>query len=98
MQASTIVMALALTLMTLASVDAADLTYTPQTLTDSVGNTADENNNVDWAPVPAGTPYKGESDTLADGGLEPYFNMVNTFLDVLVMNEPPYGKIITAYV
>lgn len=68
----------------------ADPVLTWSSWTDSVGNTADANSDVTWAPIPlpANSTYKGGSMTYDSRGLEPLINLAKAFINGVVF---PYG-------
>ena len=67
----------------------ADPVLTWSSWTDSVGNTADANSDVTWAPIPlpANSTYKGGSLTYNSRGLEPLNNFAKAFINGAVFPD-----------
>ena len=67
-------------------------TFSPNSVTDTYGNTADANSQITWANIPDWDPY--ETDTTYDAkGLEPIYNGAKMFIDVVQPNDVPYGRL-----
>ncbi|CAH1782881.1 unnamed protein product [Owenia fusiformis] len=70
----------------------ADPVFNPETLNDSLGNYADANSNITFAPVPASSEYQTDS-TYDVGGLGVFYDMTRGFLNVIQPNDFPYDII-----
>lgn len=70
--------------------NAADPVLSWTAWTDSVGNTANENSDVVWAPIPLpdNTSYKLGAIEYDSRGLEPLYNFAKAFINGAVF---PYG-------
>ena len=68
-------------------------TFSPDTVTDSYGNSANSDSEITWASLPSWDPYVTET-TYDAKGLEPIYNGAKTFIGVVQPNEVPYGKCI----
>ena len=76
--------------------NAADPVLSPETVTDTFGNSADKNSNVTWAPLPQGQQYTTDT-TYHHAGLQGFYNLCKGFLGIVQPNEFPVGEyIITA--
>ncbi|XP_050395353.1 prominin-1-A isoform X2 [Patella vulgata] len=73
--------------------EAADPVLTPQTLTDSVLNTADSNSNIVWSDLPEGQTYKTDA-TYDDGGMGPLFDFARNFINTVFSGGFPYDFIV----
>lgn len=68
-------------------------TFSPATVTDSYGNTANSDSEITWASLPSWDPYVTE--TIYDAkGLGPIYNGAKAFISVVQPNEVPYGECI----
>ena len=66
-------------------------TFSPNSVTDSYGNTADADSQITWANIPEWDPY--ETDTTYDAkGLKPIYDGAKMFIDVVQPNDVPYGR------
>ena len=67
---------------------------TPRTLSDEFNNTADHNSVIDWGPMPEefNVTYSESGMNYTPGNLKGLNNMVHTFLDMVMLGNPPYGK------
>lgn len=69
----------------------ADPVLTPQVVTDSYGNTANNASVIHWAPLPSGLPYETSLE-YDDGGLTPLYNFAKHFVNTVQPNPFPYGE------
>lgn len=74
---------------------AADPILSQTTVTDSAGNSADENSVVTFASIPTVSSYKASNSSYSSTGLEWYYSLHTLFIDTLVFPDGfPTGKII----
>ncbi|KAK6177842.1 hypothetical protein SNE40_012725 [Patella caerulea] len=73
--------------------EAADPVLTPQTLNDSVQNTADSNSNIVWSDIPKGQTYNTDA-TYDDGGMGPLFDFARNFINTVFSGGFPYDFIV----
>lgn len=59
----------------------ADPVLTWSSWTDSVGNKADANSDVTWAPIPLPANYKESPVPYDSRGLEPFYNFAKAFIN-----------------
>lgn len=70
-----------------------DPSLTPKNVTDSLGNHANDASNITWSKLPQGRSYRQNKTAFDDKGLQPYFNLVNSFLKTTIPKTPLYGNI-----
>ena len=70
----------------------ADPTYSPQTISDTSGNTADNYSNITWANLPAGGGFDATNPTRVSEGLKAYYDFVHNFINSVFSNGIPDGK------
>ncbi|WAR20775.1 PROM1-like protein [Mya arenaria] len=66
-----------------------DPVYTPQTLSDAAGNTADNASLITWADWPAGDAYVLTEPSRVSEGLSAYYNMIHGFIDAIFVKGFP---------
>ncbi|KAJ8316882.1 hypothetical protein KUTeg_004786 [Tegillarca granosa] len=66
---------------------AADPTLSQTTVTDSAGNSADENSIVTFASIPTVTSYKASNTSYSSTGLEWYYSLHTLIIDNLVFPD-----------
>ncbi|XP_061184848.1 prominin-1-like isoform X3 [Saccostrea echinata] len=66
----------------------ADPVLTPETVTDSGGNSANANSTITWGPLPSYDSYTAGSITYDASGLTPLYNFAKAFINGAVF---PYG-------
>ena len=76
---------------------ASDPVFLQETVSDSNGNSADADSNINWAPLPENQPYKTNTE-YDDGGLTPLYNFAKHFVSTVQPNEFPYGKDISLFI
>ena len=78
----------------------ADPVLTWSSWTDSVGNTADANSDVTWAPIPipANSTYKGGSVTYDSKGLGPFNSFAKAFINGAVFPDGISWDVIDSYI
>ncbi|KAL4231430.1 Prominin 1 [Mactra antiquata] len=67
----------------------ADPVYTPQNLTDSVGNYADNASTITWADLPAGGSYITSEPKRISAGLIPFNDLVHWFINLVFYHGIP---------
>ncbi|CAD5113048.1 DgyrCDS2245 [Dimorphilus gyrociliatus] len=66
----------------------ADPVLQPKEVSDVLGNRANEDSNITWSELPKGKSYKQNETKFEDKGLQPYFNLVNSFLKTTQPKTP----------
>ena len=68
-------------------------TFSPATVADNYGNSANADSQIAWADLPDWDPYV--TDTSYDAkGLGPIYSGAKHFINVVQPNEVPYGECI----
>ncbi len=69
-------------------------TLFPRNVSDASGNFADSSSQITWSGVPAQVPYVLNADNVdyEAGALKSFYKMMNLFLDVVFVQDIPYGK------
>lgn len=60
------------------------------TVTDSLGNIADSDSKITWSPLTTGQSYKAGSPARISQSLEPYYNLVHSFINSVFAAGIPY--------
>ena len=70
----------------------ADPVYTDPTISDTAGNTADQNAVISWADLPAGTAYNSGNPSRVSEGLAPYYDFMHNFVGSVFPKDIPDCK------
>lgn len=74
------------------AVHGADPVYSPQTIMDASGNTADNSSKVTWASLPAGDDFVASSPSRVSEGLTAYYDFMHNFINSVFMKGIPDGR------
>jgi hypothetical protein len=74
------------------SINGADPVYSPQTVTDVSGNSADSSSTISWASLPTGEPFAAGNPERVSEGLEAYYDFAHNFINSVFMKGIPDGK------
>ncbi|KAK3095244.1 hypothetical protein FSP39_012090 [Pinctada imbricata] len=78
----------------LSVVKAADPVLSPETISDSNGNSADRNSDITWSDIPTFATYLAGSVVYNDNGLGPMYDFAKSFINGGVFPyDLPWGKI-----
>ena len=76
----------------LSGVHGADPVYSPQTVTDVSGNSADNTSSISWTSLPSGAPFTAGSPERVSEGMKAYYDFVHNFINSVFMKGMPDGK------